>query len=193
VIAGKIITAAHVVHQSTKDGVEVIAANGHVHRAEVIKVDRSNDLAELQIIDAPGSDFNSLQLGSYARVGDPIVILGHPRAAHQIFASTGTISSLDTMEKRAVRKGQVPDLSASSEELKKGAYRIKAHSHIESGDSGAAVFDAKGDVIGTISQGDKRNIAIASPLTPLRHLLDNQSKDYQPQYVNGILNAFPTD
>jgi S1-C subfamily serine protease len=133
---GTIATNAHVVDGATK--VSVRFGDGAAHAAKVLGVDKSTDLALLQI-DPKGVDLHPLPLGSShgIQVGDPTVAIGNPFGLDRTL-TTGVVSALQRHIK-APNGFTIDNV-------------IQTDAAINPGNSGGPLIDATGRVIGINSQ-----------------------------------------
>jgi|GEM_PF-2655179 len=177
---GDVATDAHVVlgnrHFSvvTNDGVE--------HKARLVKLDDVNDLAILHIEDAKPCEFKPVKLGTSKdlKPDDPVWALGHPRGWDPTYISPGYFRKKETgqdvldSENQVVREhakgviaGLTPKERADVEaELKKPMQNAQVN--IQKGNSGGALFDKDGKVVGIT---DLSNLDSNSDFTPVESLI----------------------
>lgn len=163
--SGVIVTNAHVVRNATEVNVEL--NNGRTFRGEVVAVDRSNDLAVIEI-DAEG--LTAIELGSSTglEVGQPVIAVGNPLGLEGgPSVSTGIVSALD----RDVR-GRNSALSGV----------IQTDAAITQGSSGGALLDGQGRLIGITTAVGVSRIGIEGIgfAVPVESVIDILSE------VNGI-------
>ena len=162
---GLIVTNDHVVDGATR--VRVVVGTGkQAQDATVVGADPSRDLALLKV---DGHDLKTLPLGdsSSVSVGDTAYAIGNPFGLDHTF-TTGIVSALD-------RDLQAPDGSKIS-----GA--IQTDAAITPGNSGGALLNASGEVIGVNSQietgnpggGEGGNVGIgfAIPVNTVKSFID---------------------
>lgn len=159
---GYIITNNHVV-----DGAKTIAilgVNGNYnieYNAQVVSVDKNNDLALIKIDD---SRFNAFTKVPYAvsnrlcEVGEDVFVLGFPLTSYmgnEIKLTNGIISS---------RSGYQGDITT---------YQISAP--IQPGNSGGPLFDKQGNIVGVVNAGipGAENVGYAIKTTYLYNLVEN--------------------
>lgn len=132
--------------------------------AEVVATDKINDLAILKISDPRGAQWGKVPYSlasSMCNIGDPVWALGYPMTnimGEEIKYTDGSISS---------KSGIQGDLSV---------YQITVP--IQPGNSGGALFDNKGNVVGVTSSGLNRNLGTenvnyAIKATYLRNLVES--------------------
>ncbi len=148
--AGHIVTNNHVVEAAQQSGtLQVNLADGRVFAATIIGLDPATDLAVIQMTDPPG-DLTPATIGdsSVVAVGDPVMAVGNPLGLSGT-VTTGIVSALDRPVTASDGSGQsqqgTPVVTAA----------IQTDAAVNPGNSGGALVDAAGRVIGV-------NSAIAS-------------------------------
>ncbi len=160
---GEILTNNHVIADATSIHV-VIGGTGSSHVAKVVGYDVSDDIALLQITDKV-SNLPTVTFGdpSMVQIGDPVVALGNALGQGGTpKASQGQVTALD----QQVTAGD----AAGTQETLQGMIQINAP--IQPGDSGGALVDRNGKIIGmnTAAAGGGRvnaqgsNIGFAIPI-----------------------------
>ena len=139
---GYIVTNNHVV--GFADYIEVTTADNKKFKAQKIGTDPSTDLAVIKIIDEGGRSFNYLSFGNSdnVRVGEWVVAVGNP------FNLTSTVTA-------GIVSAMARDLDII-QELKTIEEFIQTDAVVNPGNSGGALVDTKGRLIGI-------NTAISSP------------------------------
>jgi putative serine protease PepD len=134
---GKIITNQHVVDGATSVTVK-IGTDGKEQTAQVLGADASKDLALLKI-DPGSTKLHALSFGdsSNLQVGDNVYAIGNPYGLDHTLTS-GIVSALDR------------DIQAPSGATIPGA--IQTDAALNPGNSGGALLDADGKVVGVNSQ-----------------------------------------
>jgi putative serine protease PepD len=134
---GKIITNEHVVDGATSVTVK-IGTDGKEQSAQVLGADASKDLALLKI-DAGSTKLHALSFGdsSNLQVGDNVYAIGNPYGLDHTLTS-GIVSALNR------------DIQAPSGATIPGA--IQTDAALNPGNSGGALLDADGKVVGVNSQ-----------------------------------------
>ncbi|MBI5089740.1 MAG: trypsin-like peptidase domain-containing protein [Actinobacteria bacterium] len=130
--AGYVITNAHVVEGATS--ITVTVGDGQARAATLVASDTSHDIAVLQIDDTAGLVAAPLGSADAVAVGDPVVAIGNALALEGGMTVTqGIVSALDrTIE---TESGSLVGL-------------IQTDAAISSGNSGGALVNASGEVIG---------------------------------------------
>lgn len=146
---GHILTNEHVVDGASKVRVEL--STGTTVTAEVVGTDKSTDVALLDI-DVPAAELDPVPLGDSSKVaiGAPVLAIGDP-FGYQASASAGIVSGLD-------RSIQAPNGFTIT-----GA--IQTDAAVNHGNSGGALLNAAGELIGIPSQiadsGVNANVGVA--------------------------------
>jgi S1-C subfamily serine protease len=136
---GEILTNNHVIADATSIKV-TIGGVGNPHDAKVVGYDVSRDVALIQITDKV-SDLPTVVFGepSKAQIGDPVVAIGNALGQGGVPKATqGHVTALD----QRVTAGD----QGGAQETLEGMIQINAP--IQPGDSGGALVDAGGKVIG---------------------------------------------
>ena len=127
---GYILTNYHVVQGA--DSVTVSTYDGTKYDAKIIGFDESNDVAVLKI-DAEGLTPVVIGNSDQLNVGDSVVAIGNPLGELTFSLTSGTVSALDR---------EVTMSSGINMEL------IQTDCAINSGNSGGALFNMHGEVVG---------------------------------------------
>ena len=127
---GYILTNHHVIEGA--NAITVAMYNGDTYDAELVGYDESNDIAVLKI---DAKDLTPVVLGDSdaLRVGDSVVAIGNPLGELTFSLTAGCVSALD--RKITMSNGQSMEL-------------IQTDCAINSGNSGGALFNLYGEVIG---------------------------------------------
>lgn len=156
-----IVTNYHVIEEART--IKILGINSDFHKeysAKVCATDRSNDLALLEIVDDSFAGFGVVPYYAktqMAEVGESVFVLGYPLTStmgEEIKLTTGVISS---------RTGFQGDVSS---------YQFSAP--IQPGNSGAPLFDNKGNLIGIVSakHTGAENVGYAIKTSYLKQLTD---------------------
>lgn len=136
---GEILTNHHVVEGATAITVQVVST-GKTYRAAVIGYDAAHDVAVLQLQGASGLTTIKPDSSTAVQVGDKVIGVGNANGdGGSASASAGTVTALN--ESITVRS----DFGGASERLRG---LIKVAADIIPGDSGGALYDTDGEVIG---------------------------------------------
>lgn len=141
---GEVLTNNHVVDQSTSISVTIAGRSGS-YTATVVGVDPTADVALIQIQGVSGLPTVTLASSSSLQVGDQIVAIGNALGAGGTPSVTqGAITALD--QSITASEG-----GAKSEQL---TGMIQADATIQPGDSGGALVNSAGQVVGMITAGE---------------------------------------
>lgn len=161
---GYIVTNYHVVENS--DSVSVAMYDGTSYSADVIGYDQRNDIAVLKI-DAEGLTPVILGSSDSLNVGDAVVAIGNPLGELTFSETSGIVSALD--REITMSSGVTMDL-------------IQTDCAINSGNSGGALFNMYGEVVGVTnakysSSGSGSasidNIGFAIPIDNVRSIIES--------------------
>ncbi|MGW9114735.1 S1C family serine protease [Microbacterium sp. NPDC055683] len=161
---GLILTNNHVVEGSTEISV-TIATTGETYTATVVGTDAEDDVAVLQLEGA--SDLATVAIDDDGvSAGDAVTAVGNAEGGGVLMAADGSITAVDasvTTTASATTDGETLD----------GMIEIAAD--VVSGDSGGAVLDAEGEVVGVTtaaSSGSSTTIAYAIPVEEALGIVD---------------------
>ena len=136
---GYIVTNNHVVDGASSILVQGINGTTVEYKAEVVAVDKNNDLALIRINDYRFNGFGSIPYSikeTLCDVGSDVFVLGYPLTSYmgeEIKLTNGIISS---------RSGYQGDITT---------YQISAP--VQPGNSGGPMFDKNGNVVGIVNAG----------------------------------------
>lgn len=157
---GIVVTNHHVVKGSTAVKVMVPSTN-QTYSAEVLGYDNSADVAVLSLTGA----WNLVSVvtdTSGVRVGDDVTAVGNADGAGQIVAVTGEITATG----RSITVDNNDGTTSSLSDL------IQMNAAIVPGDSGGAVLDDDGEVIGMNVAGSTSNRTTTTFAIPITTVLD---------------------
>ena len=160
---GYILTNYHVIENS--DTITVSCYNGDRYDAELVGYDESNDIAVLKV-NAQGLSPVVLGSSKQLNVGDSVVAIGNPLGELTFSLTAGAVSALNR---------QVTLSAGHSMEL------IQTDCAINSGNSGGALFNLHGEVVGitnakysSSSYGASiDNIGFAIPIDDVRSVVQS--------------------
>ena len=127
---GHLVTNAHVVEDCNEASLKL--PDGRTGEAAILARSSQNDLAVLKT-DLKPTDFARFRGGPSARLGDPIVLFGYPLAGE--LTITGNLST-----------GLVSAMAGPGEDVT----RMQISAPVQSGNSGGAVVDQSGKVVGVV-------------------------------------------
>ena len=160
---GYILTNYHVVESS--DSIKVTTYDGTSYDAQLIGYDESNDIAVLKV---DANDLTPVVLGDSdsVSVGDSVVAIGNPLGELTFSLTAGAISALDRPV--TLSSGTTMNL-------------MQTDCAINSGNSGGALFNMYGEVIGitnakyssssSSSEASIDNIGFAIPINQVRSIV----------------------
>jgi S1-C subfamily serine protease len=158
---GHVLTNYHVIQSANR--LEVSLPDHTKYRAKVVGVDRQNDLAVLQLLDAPKERLHPISLGdsNALKVGQKVLAIGNPLGLQNTL-TTGIISSLG----RRIRTQQ--------EDLVDNV--IQTDAAINPGNSGGPLLNTAGEMIGINSSiftigGGNIGIGFAIPANTIRRVV----------------------
>ena len=160
---GYVLTNYHVVENS--DSITVSLYNGEEYDATLVGCDQSNDIAVLKI-DAEGLTPVILGDSDNLNVGDQVVAIGNPLGELTFSLTTGAVSALN--REVTLSSNVTMDL-------------IQTDCAINSGNSGGALFNLYGEVIGITnakysssssgSEASIDNIGFAIPMNHVKNIV----------------------
>ncbi len=161
---GYILTNHHVIEDS--DSITVALYDGTAYDAKLIGFDESNDIAVLKV-DAEGLPPVILGDSDNLNVGDSVIAIGNPLGELTFSLTVGYVSAMDR---------QVTLSSSVTMNL------IQTDAAINSGNSGGALFNLYGEVIGVTnakysssssSEASIDNIGFAIPMNSIRSIVES--------------------
>lgn len=159
---GYVVTNYHVIENAQTVQIQGVKGDFSLrYNASIVATDKNNDLAILRISDNRFSGFGTVPYNVKAQlseVGEDIFVLGYPLTStmgDEIKLTTGVVSS---------RTGFQGDISS---------YQISAP--IQPGNSGAPLFDGKGNLVGIVSAKHRgaENVGYAIKTTYLMNLVES--------------------
>ena len=166
---GYILTNYHVIENS--NSVKVTMYDGTSYDATIVGYDESNDIAVLKI-DATGLTPVVLGDSDKLNVGDPVVAIGNPLGELTFSLTSGAVSALN--REVTLSSNVTMDL-------------IQTDCAINSGNSGGALFNLYGEVIGitnakysssgSSSEASIDNIGFAIPINSVRSIVESIIKN----------------
>ena len=160
---GYILTNFHVIENS--NSITVACYDGSSYDAKLVGYDESNDIAVLKV---EASGLSPVILGSSDKmnVGDSVVAIGNPLGELTFSLTAGTVSALDR---------QITMSGGGSMTL------IQTDCAINSGNSGGALFNLHGEVVGitnakyssSSSGASIDNIGFAIPMDDVRSIIES--------------------
>ena len=138
---GLVLTNNHVIDQSTSIAATLVGS-GRTYQAKVLGYDASGDVALLKLEGA--TDLPVVKLGNSGQVslGTPVLALGNAQGRGGVTPAEGIINGLD----RSINASD--EGSGGTESLH---HMLQTNAKIQQGDSGGALADNAGQVIGMIT------------------------------------------
>ena len=159
---GLVLTNNHVVEGATEITV-TIGATGETYTAQVVGTDASADVAVLQLEGASGLTTATLDPDDDLAVGDAVTAVGNAEGGGVLLAADGTVTALDqsiTTQAEGVSSG----------ESLTGLIQVDAD--VVSGDSGGALLDDQGEVVGITTAASSGSADITGYAIPIDDALD---------------------
>jgi len=141
---GRIVTNNHVVTGADEGAtVNVTLSDGRTYAAKVVGTDPTTDLAVIQITDPP-ENITPATLGTSesAQVGDQVMAVGNPLG----LAGTVTTGIISALDRPVSTSGEAETPGAASDPVVTNA--IQTDAAVNPGNSGGALVDSQGRVIG---------------------------------------------
>ena len=158
---GLVLTNNHVVAGSTQISV-TIASTGETYTAKVVGTDATHDVALLQLQGASDLETITIDQDDTENAGDAVTAIGNAHGGGVLMAADGTITKLDATVTTAAE-------GAAQGETLDGVIQIAAQ--VVSGDSGGALLDADGEVIGMTTAASSGTADITGFAIPIESAL----------------------
>ncbi|MBJ7600373.1 trypsin-like peptidase domain-containing protein [Candidatus Nephthysia bennettiae] len=153
--SGEVLTNNHVVEGATSIQVNIAGRSGS-YTATVVGVDPSADVALIQVQGVSGLPTVTLADSSTLKVGDPVAALGNALGQGGTPSETsGNVTALDQSITAGASQGSSEQLSGM----------IQMNAQISPGDSGGAVVNSSGEVVGMITAGASQGYSSTAPTT----------------------------
>ena len=140
--SGLVLTNNHVIDGSTEVKVTLADNASRSYTARVVGYDSTDDVALLQLTGATGLATVSFGNSSQVRVGIPVLALGNAEGKGGVTPAPGAISALN----RSIQASDVG--SNTTEDLN---HMLATNAQIQQGDSGGALANNAGQVIGMVT------------------------------------------
>ncbi len=159
---GEILTNHHVIEGATALTVQVVST-GKTYQAAVVGYDATHDVAVLQLENASGLTTIKPDTSGGVQVGDKVAGVGNANGdGGAASAAAGTVAALN--RSIAVQS----DVGAGGEHLS-GLIQVSAD--IIAGDSGGALYDSDGEVIGMNTAASSGNANVTGYAIPIGQAL----------------------
>ncbi|HEY0188427.1 MAG TPA: trypsin-like peptidase domain-containing protein [Cellulomonas sp.] len=160
---GLIVTNNHVIEGATEITV-TIGTTGDTYTATVVGTDSTADIAVLQLQDASGLTTVSLDDDTDAvAVGDTVTAIGNAEGGGVLVAAAGSVTAVDQ------------SITTSSSGVSEGESLtglIEVAADVVSGDSGGALLDDEGEVIGITTAASSGSTDITGYAIPIEDALE---------------------
>ncbi|MCL8252597.1 S1C family serine protease [Aeromicrobium fastidiosum] len=160
---GEILTNHHVVEGATSISVEVVST-GTTYDAEVVGYDATHDVAVLQLVDAQGLATVTTDTAETVAVGDSVTAVGNANGdGGAASAAAGTVLGVDQ------------SITVSSEtggDASRLTGLIEIDADIIAGDSGGALYDDDGEVVGMSTAASSGSADITGYAVPIAQALE---------------------
>lgn len=167
---GLVLTNNHVISGSTKIAVTV-ATTGKTYEASVVGSDSTKDVSVLKLKDASNLQTATIDDDSVS-VGDDVTAVGNSEGGGQLQAADGSVTDLGA---------SVTTTSQGTEDSETLDNMIEVQADIVSGDSGGALLDDEGEVVGMNTAASSGSatvtgyaIPIETALTTAESIIDGQ-------------------
>jgi S1-C subfamily serine protease len=157
---GIVVTNHHVIADSTSITVTV-PSTGKTYTADVVGYDATDDVAVLQLEDASGLTTVSTDTDGVSS-GDAVTAVGNAEGGGTLLAADGTVTATGS-------DIQVSDDQGGTESLED---LIQVDADIVSGDSGGALLDSDGDVVGMNVAASSGSANVTGYAIPIDTVLD---------------------
>jgi len=151
--SGLVLTNNHVIDQSTSVRVNLATSENQSFSAKVLGYDAAHDVALLKLQGASGLTPVHFGNSSQVRLGTPVLALGNAECHGGATPAQGIINALD-------RSIQASDEGSNGTENLN--HMLQTNARIEQGDSGGALANNAGQVIGMITAANTSNTGQSS-------------------------------
>lgn len=157
--SGIIITNNHVVESATE--IRVRLSNGNVYKAALVATDAQTDLAVIKIEPAEALTVAVGVDSDGVRVGDEVLAIGNPLG---ILGGTVTNGIVSSLEREVAIEGETMTL-------------MQHNAAVSPGNSGGALFNMKGQLIGIVNAKYSRNgaegLGFAIPMNTVKAVYED--------------------
>jgi S1-C subfamily serine protease len=158
---GLVLTNNHVITDSTKIAVTV-ATTGKTYTANVVGSDSTEDVAVLQLEDAEDLQTATID-DDTVDVGDDVTAVGNSEGGGRLMAAEGTITDLGA---------SVTTTAKGTEDSETLDDMIQVQADIVSGDSGGALLDDEGEVVGMDTAASSGTAVVTGFAIPIETTLN---------------------
>ena len=177
---GLVLTNNHVIADSTKISVTV-ATTGKTYEASVVGSDSTEDVAVLQLKGA--SDLQPATVDDDSvTVGDDVTAVGNSEGQGQLQAADGTVTDLGA---------SVTTTAQGSEDSETLNNMIQVQADIVSGDSGGALLDDEGEVVGMNTAASSGSATVTGFAIPIESALSTAESIIDGQQTSTNTIGYP--
>ena len=158
---GVVLTNNHVIEGATSLAITV-ESTGATYSGTVVGTDVTDDVAVVRLDSATGLATAPLDTTGVA-IGDAVTAIGNAHGGGQLVAAAGVVTALDA------------GITTRSEGAKSGqtlAGLVEIDAAVVAGDSGGAVLDAQGQVVGMTTAASSGTVNVSGYAIPIRAALD---------------------
>jgi len=177
---GMVATDLHILRNL--NDIRVSTENGNSYKATIAAVDRRHDLAILQLERPRNELFNAITLGSSQTLqpGADVTAWGFPLNSNRVFMSPSFKNfgfrerrplkqALETGAGKALSPLELNGLLLAGEKSDREV--LESTNLVNNGNSGGPLTDSSNQAVGIIGLSDKSYTAIATPVEPIKRLL----------------------
>lgn len=159
---GLVLTNNHVIDGSTE--ISVTTDDGATYTATVVGSDATEDVAVLQLEDAANLTTATIDDDDDLAVGDAIAAIGNANGAGELLSASGVVTALDA--------SVTPESGTTLGTTQTLTEMIQIDADVVSGDSGGAVLDEEGEVVGVTTAASSGTEDIVGFAIPIDEALD---------------------
>jgi S1-C subfamily serine protease len=142
---GLVLTNNHVIENATSVSATVVAT-GRTYKAKVLGYDQTGDIAAIQLQNASGLRAIPIANSASVKVGDSVIAMGNAEGGSQIVPAAGQVTGLNQTITANDQNGA--DASETLHNM------IQTNANVVSGDSGGALANMSGQVVGMNTAGN---------------------------------------
>lgn len=177
---GMVATDLHILRNL--NDIRVSTENGNSYKATIAAVDRRHDLAILQLERPRNELFNAITLGSSQTLqpGADVTAWGYPLNSNRVFMSP-SFQNFGFRERRPLKQALETGAGKALSPLELNGLLLPGESSdrevlestnlVNNGNSGGPLTDSSNQAVGIIGLSDKSYTAIATPVEPIKRLL----------------------
>lgn len=178
---GLVLTNNHVIEGSTEITV-TDPSTGQTYTARVVGTDATSDIAVLQLEGASGLTTATVDDDGDPAVGDTVTAVGNSEGGGTLMAASGPVTALGesiTTQSEGVSEGE----SLSN--------LIAVNADVVSGDSGGALLDDEGELVGITTAASSGSSDITGYAIPIQDALTVAKQIVSGEEADGITLGYP--